>query len=705
MKNKMSLAFLSILTLFNSSCGQTQNKINDKMNNSHAYTNELIHESSPYLLQHAHNPVNWYPWGEKALKKAKDENKILIISIGYAACHWCHVMEHESFEDTTVARLMNENFVAIKVDREERPDVDQVYMTAAQLITGRGGWPLNAIALADGKPFYAGTYFPKGDWMKMLNYFIEMNKTNPAELVKQASEITKGIHSAENLSFKAEDKTFTTNDLDIQFTSMKPGIDFKKGGSNRAPKFPMPSNWEYLMQYYYVSQNTEALKAVTATLDNMAYGGIYDHLDGGFARYSTDANWHVPHFEKMLYDNAQLAGLYSHAYQLTKNPLYKKVVYETLDFVNRELTSPEGGFYSSLDADSDGEEGKYYVWTSEEIETVLGNEAAPFKEYYNITTAGNWEHGKNILFRNETDETIAKKYSLSVDALKKKIEEAKEKLMKVRNNRIKPGLDDKILTSWNTLMLKGYALAYRAFGDEIFLTAALKNADFLLKNAIGPKIEISRNYKKGKSSINGLLDDYAFTISAFIELYQATFDEKWLIEADKISAYTLEHFFDATSGMFFYTHNQHSNLISRKMEVADNVIPASNSEMAKNLFVLGQYFYKDDYISKAKQMLVNVKDLLQKNVAYYSNWGSLEIAFVAPPYEVAIVGNQYNKIRKNMDEKYLPNVLLSGGGNEGTLKLLENKLVQGQTTIYVCRDKSCKRPVTEVSKALEQLKK
>ena len=705
MKNKMSLAFLSILTLFNSSCGQTQNNKNEKMNKNHTYTNELIHESSPYLLQHAHNPVNWYPWGEKALKKAKDENKMLIISIGYAACHWCHVMEHESFEDTTVARLMNENFVAIKVDREERPDVDQVYMTAAQLITGRGGWPLNAIALADGKPFYAGTYFPKGDWMKMLNYFIEMNKTNPAELVKQASEITKGIHSAENLSFKAEDKTFTTNDLDIQFTSMKPGIDFKKGGSNRAPKFPMPSNWEYLMQYYYVSQNTEALKAVTATLDNMAYGGIYDHLDGGFARYSTDANWHVPHFEKMLYDNAQLAGLYSHAYQLTKNPLYKKVVYETLDFVNRELTSPEGGFYSSLDADSDGEEGKYYVWTSEEIETVLGNEAAPFKEYYNITTAGNWEHGKNILFRNETDETIAKKYSLSVDALKKKIEEAKEKLMKVRNNRIKPGLDDKILTSWNTLMLKGYALAYRAFGDEIFLTAALKNADFLLKNAIGPKIEISRNYKKGKSSINGLLDDYAFTISAFIELYQATFDEKWLIEADKISAYTLEHFFDATSGMFFYTHNQHSNLISRKMEVADNVIPASNSEMAKNLFVLGQYFYKDDYISKAKQMLVNVKDLLQKNVAYYSNWGSLEIAFVAPPYEVAIVGNQYNKIRKNMDEKYLPNVLLSGGGNEGTLKLLENKLVQGQTTIYVCRDKSCKRPVTEVSKALEQLKK
>jgi uncharacterized protein YyaL (SSP411 family) len=541
--------------------------------------------------------------------------------------------------------------------------------------------------------------------MKMLNYFVDLNKKKHDALVKQAEDITKGIQSVENLSFKAADKTFTMNDFDKQFNNMKSGIDFKKGGTNRAPKFPMPSNWEYLMQYYYLSQNVDALKAVTVTLDNMAYGGIYDQLGGGFARYSTDANWHVPHFEKMLYDNAQLVSLYAHAFQLTKNPLYKKVVYETLGFVSRELTSPEGGFYSSLDADSDGEEGKFYVWTKEEIEKILGNDAAIFSAYYNITKAGNWQRGKNILFRNETDEAIAKKYNLSVTDLQKKIADAKEKLMKVRSKRIRPALDDKMLTSWNALMLKGYAQAYRVFGDENFLAAAIKNANFLMKHAIRTNHELTRNYKSGKSSINGLLDDYAFTVSAFIELYQATFDEKWLIEANKITGYTLAYFFDKKSGMFFYTSNEHSNLISRKMEIADNVIPASNSEMAKNLFLLGQYFYKDEYISKARQMLVNVKDELQKNVSFYSNWGLLEIEFVSPPYEVAIIGNKFSEMRQKIDENYLPDMLLSGGRNEGSLPLLENKLMPGQTTIYVCQNKVCKRPVTEVSEALEQLKK
>ncbi|MFM6925618.1 MAG: thioredoxin domain-containing protein, partial [Ferruginibacter sp.] len=367
------------------------------MNKNPEYTNELIHESSPYLLQHAHNPVNWYPWGDKALLKAKTENKMLIISIGYAACHWCHVMEHESFEDAAVAQIMNENFICIKVDREERPDVDQVYMTAAQLITGRGGWPLNAIALPDGRPFYAGTYFPKDKWMNMLAYFADMQQKQPDALLKSAEQVTKGIHATEHVTFKGGKKAFSIEDLDKQFETWKPNIDFTRGGENRAPKFPMPSAWAYLLHYHYLSSNEEALKALTVTLDTMALGGIYDHLQGGFARYSTDASWHVPHFEKMLYDNAQLVTLYAQAYQATKEPLYKKTVYETLDFIRQELTSPEGAFYASLDADSEGVEGKFYVWTKEEVDDVLGDGAKLFSEYYNITDAGNWEHGNSIL--------------------------------------------------------------------------------------------------------------------------------------------------------------------------------------------------------------------------------------------------------------------------------------------------------------------
>ncbi len=705
MNFKVSLFIFSTVILFNSSCGQSGKNKNTNMKENHTYTNELINESSPYLLQHAHNPVNWYPWGEAALQKAKAENKMLIISIGYAACHWCHVMEHESFEDVEVAKIMNEHFICIKVDREERPDVDQVYMAAAQLITGGGGWPLNAVALADGRPYYAGTYFPKGKWIQMLEYFADIHKKEPEKLLKSAEQVTNGIHQVENVSFKERGKTFAMDDLDKQFANMKANLDFKKGGANRAPKFPMPCNWEYLLHYNYLSKNEEALEAVTITLDNMAYGGIYDHLEGGFARYSTDANWHVPHFEKMLYDNSQLVSLYAHAFQQTKNPLYKKVVYETLDFVQHELTSPEGAFYASLDADSEGEEGKYYVWTKEEIEKALGGDADVFSIYYNVTAAGNWEHAKNILLRHETEEVTAKKLGLSVAELKNKIDAGKAKLMKIRDAKVKPGLDDKILSSWNALMIAGYVDAYRAFGEEAFLAKAITNADFLLQHAIAKNGEMTRNYKNGKSTINALLDDYAFTIAAFIDLYQATFDEKWLNEANLLTAYSLEHFFDPKSNMFFYTHNQYSNLISRKMEVADNVIPSSNSEMAKNLFLLGHFLNNEDYISKSKQMLINVEEDVQKNIYFYANWGILQAWFTSPLYEVAITGDDFKSKRQQFDAHYLPNTILLGGKTESKLALLENKLVPGQTMIYVCRDKACKLPVAEVEKALEEIAK
>jgi uncharacterized protein len=692
------------LLMFTFLCGQYRVGNNHRPNVMYKYTNDLIHESSPYLLQHAHNPVNWYPWGEKVFKKAKEEHKLVIISIGYSACHWCHVMEHESFEDTTVASIMNEHFVSIKVDREERPDIDQLYMNTAYFIGGTGGWPLNVLALPDGKPFFAGTYFSKTNLIKVLNYFVDIQHKDPSALTDQAIKITNGIKSIEDIVLVNERSAITNNDLNTFFDKLKPNIDFEYGGMKHAPKFPIPSNWEYLMHYFSISKNPDVLKAITSTLENMARGGIYDHIGGGFSRYSTDEYWHIPHFEKMLYDNAQLVSLYSHAWQLTKNSFYKDVVYQTLDFINQVMTSAEGGFYSSLDADSEGEEGKFYVWTSEEVESVLGKKASLFLDYFDITQSGNWENGKNVPHIKSSDIEISKKYNISLKELRKRLESDRELMLKIRNKRVKPGIDDKILTSWNSIMLKGYVDAYRAFGEVKFLKAALKNADFLNDNAINEKDEITRNYKNGKSSVPGLLDDYSFTISAFIDLYQATFDEKWLHKANELTDYTILHFFDNSSGMFYYTSDNHFDLIARIMEISDNVIPSSNSVMAMNLFLLGNYFNNESFIQKAQQMLNNIQKRLQHNIFSYSNWGLLGIHLIKPLYEVAIVGSDCDRIRKSLDKNYLPDALFLGGINEGTLRLLEGKLVPGQTTIYVCEDKTCKTPVTEPLEALKQLK-
>ena len=422
------------------------------------YTNHLINESSPYLLMHAHNPVDWYPWGQEAFDRAKKENKLIIISIGYAACHWCHVMERESFEDTKVAKIMNEYFISIKVDREERPDIDQVYMNAAHLLTGHGGWPLNAIALPDGRPFYAGTYFPKEGWVSLLTQIISVYQKDPEKVEQQANAVTSGIRSSEIIRLNTEKTGFKQADLHKIFTNWENAIDFQLGGTKEVQKFPLPIGYHFLLKYFHVTRNKKALDAVKITLDNMALGGIYDQVGGGFARYSTDKYWKVPHFEKMLYDNAQMVTLYSRAFQLTKNPLYKKVVYETLEFIERELTSPEllgggHGFYSSLDADSEGEEGKFYTWTKQEIEKTLGKEAGLIIDYYNVTDHGNWERGKNILFRSKTDQAFAKenKHKLSVEDLQKRVTVARRKLLDARSKKTRPPLDDKILTSWNSL--------------------------------------------------------------------------------------------------------------------------------------------------------------------------------------------------------------------------------------------------------------
>jgi len=701
--NRLILYFILSLIV---ACGKAQETktTNEHMKTGkHKYTNNLINESSPYLLQHAHNPVNWYPWGEETLKKAKDEDKLLLISIGYAACHWCHVMEHESFENEKIAELMNENFVCIKVDREERPDIDQIYMSAVQLMTSSGGWPLNCIALPDGRPIYGGTYFRREQWKQVLKSLSNIYANERQKALKVAEELTQGIAQTDIVNLKEKPSEFLKSDLTDIVEPWKKFFDSKEGGNNRAPKFPLPNSYGFLLQYYYYTEDKEALDHVILTLNKMATGGIYDQIGGGFARYSVDAYWKVPHFEKMLYDNGQLVSLYAKTYQLTKNQEYKHIVYQTLEFIERELSSPTGGFYSSLDADSEGEEGKFYIWKKKEIDHVLGKDADLFCDYYNVIALGNWEHKQNILFKSENLEKISRKYKLTGNELVEKIKKLNKELLQERSKRIRPGLDDKILTSWNALMLNGYVDAYRIFNKPAFLEKAKQNADFLLKHMIKNNSRLDRNFKNGKSSINAFLDDYSFSISAFINLYQATFDEKYLETAQKLQDYALEHFFDNESGMFYYTSDIDKALISRKMEINDNVIPSSNSEMAMNLFYLGQIYYNENYIEKSRQMLYNVKNQIPRSGAYYSNWASLLTHFIYPPNEVAIMGDNAFKIRKELDENFLPSVIIAGSTKNSDIPLLKGRYQKNNTKIYVCKDKVCKMPIERVDDALKQI--
>lgn len=671
-------------------------------NMNHTHTNSLIHENSPYLLQHAHNPVNWYPWGEEALAKAKKENKVILISIGYAACHWCHVMERESFENEEIAKIMNEFFVCIKIDREERPDIDQIYMDAVQMMTGSGGWPLNCFAMPNGKPFFGGTYFRPNDWVKVLQG-IQNAWLNESDKVKSvANKLANGIRENELISVKAATSPFSLKDMQKAFGKWESEFDTKEGGNNRAPKFPLPNSLQFLLRYYYHTKDKKALDHVTLTLDKMAMGGIYDQVGGGFARYSVDAIWKVPHFEKMLYDNGQLISLYAEAYQLTKIPEYKQVIEQTLGFINRELSLPEGGFYSSLDADSEGVEGKFYVWEKQDVDQLLKEDSNLFCEFYGITDRANWEEG-NILMIVADNSKLAKRYNISEKELNEKLEKGRRILLKKRAERIRPGLDDKSLTSWNALMLKGFVDAYKALGEEKYLDRAIQNADFLRLHLWKGEAHLHRNYKNGNSKINAFLDDYSFTIEAFIALYQATFNEDYLHWANDLMEYVLVHYSDNESGMFFYTSDLDPALIARKMELLDNVIPSSNSSIAKSLFMLGTYLDKSRYVKRAEQMLLNVKSRLEKLVAYHSNWGQLYFWFANPPMEIVVVGEMAIEEKKKIEKLFLPNVLISGSKKESNLPLLQNRYVNGQTTFYLCKNKTCKLPVTNVEDLLKQL--
>lgn len=684
--------------------------INCKGQNSktmeHQYINDLINETSPYLLQHAHNPVNWNAWNSKTLKLAKSENKLLLISVGYAACHWCHVMEHESFEDTLVAQVMNEHFINVKVDREERPDVDQVYMNAVQLMTGSGGWPMNIIALPDGRPIWGGTYFRKEQWLDALSQIAKLYEESPENIYKYADKLEQGIKSMDMIVLNTNKPVFETKFIEEVVKKWANQFDYKDGGMNRAPKFMMPNNYHFLLRYAYQNNDKELQSYVNLTLTKMAYGGVFDQIGGGFSRYSVDTKWHVPHFEKMLYDNGQLVSLYSDAYLITKNELYKEVVTQTLEYIKQEMSSENGAFYSSLDADSNNlegtlEEGAFYIWEKEALKNILKEDYQLFSEYYNINDYGFWEHNNYVLIRKDDDSEIIKKYEISKEQLNQKLNNWKNLLLKERNKREKPRLDDKTLSSWNALMLKGYVDAYRVFGNKNYLDAAEKNANFIINNQLREDGGLNHNYKNGKSTINGYLEDYATVIDAFITLYENTLNETWLVTARNLANYTFDHFFDETHHMFYFTSNQDDALVSRNMEYRDNVIPASNSIMAKNLFKLSHYFDNNHFRKTALTILNNVKPEIQDYASGYSNWLDLMLNYTNPFYEVAIVGNEASRKISELNKNYIPNKIIAGSISENNLPLLANRYLPDQTLIYVCIDNACKLPVSKVDDAIK----
>lgn len=663
--------------------------------------NSLIKESSPYLLQHANNPVNWYAWNDDTLELAKKENKLILVSIGYSACHWCHVMEHESFEDEQVAKVMNENFINIKVDREERPDIDMVYMGAVQLMTGQGGWPLNCFALPDGRPIYGGTYFPKKQWINVLSNLADLFATNPDKAYEYAAHLTDGLEQLE-IPKVTDENAFEMSTLNSSIYKWKQSFDAEHGGPNRAPKFPLPNNYLFLLNYHFYENDLIVKKHLDLTLTKMAWGGIYDQLGGGFARYSTDVLWKVPHFEKMLYDNAQLVSLYSQAYKQTKNELYKKVVYETIEFVKRELSNSDFGFYSALDADSEGVEGKYYVWQKEELHHLLKDDFELFADYYCVNEVGYWEDENYVLMRDTEESVIALKHNISVTELQQKIKTCNSILLQVREKRVKPELDNKILASWNGLMCKALADAYLIFEEDGFKELALANANYLAKNYCqgnGKLLRVINN----NTSISGFLEDYTFVIDAFLSVYLITANKEWLLKTKELADYTLQYFYDKKLNTYFFTDSSQEKLVVRKAEWSDNVIPSSSSQMAINLYKLSIYFDETTYRQISEKLLKSVIKEIESYGPGYSNWAILLLQYLKPQTEVVIVGKSVNENLVALYKQSPPNVIFALSDKKSDLPLLKNRYVEGETLIYVCKNNSCLLPSQSVEEALKQI--
>ncbi len=666
----------------------------------HRYTNSLINESSPYLRQHAHNPVNWMPWGEAALQKARQENKLLLISIGYAACHWCHVMAHESFEDELVASVMNKDFICIKVDREERPDIDQIYMTAVQLITQSGGWPLNVIALPDGRPIWGGTYLPEKTWVETLQQIAAYHRQAPQKTEEYARKLKQGIEQSLIIPANTPDTRVTPGKIETAVEQWRAVFDIEEGGRRGAPKFMMPGIVSFLLRWAQFSHDETLDEFIQLTLKKMAMGGIYDQIGGGFSRYSTDSFWKVPHFEKMTYDNGQLLSLYAQAYQRYSDPLYRQVVEQTTGWLKREMLSPESGFYSSLDADSEGEEGKYYVWTKTELEKLLQDDFELFSAYYNINEHGFWHNGKYILRRTETDGEFCEKHQLDAEKLRLKVQRWNTVLLDERSKRVSPGLDDKILTSWNALVIIGLTDAYRALGDPEYLRLAIQNADFIRHNLWDRNGILRHSWKNGVCQAEGFLEDSALFIQALTALFEVSGKEEYLREAGELTQTTFNRFFDKEKGMFYFSPEEQGNLISRNMEVYDNVIPSSNSVMANNLFMLGHLLDKQEYPDIASKMLEKVGDNVLDYPSGHSNWLNLAMNLSDNQYQIAIGGPRAMEFAQSLQKHYLPHCLFCPGETE-SLPLLKDRVRENETLIYVCQGHTCLLPVKSPEEAVE----
>ena len=674
--------------------------------------NRLASETSPYLLQHANNPVDWYPWGEEALQRSKEEDKPILLSIGYSACHWCHVMERESFEDEATALLMNEYFISIKVDREERPDLDAVYMEAVQMLTGSGGWPMTVFLTPEGKPFYGGTYFPPVDrfnmpgFPRLLESVARSYRDSRSEIERVTNQITEQLGRTGQMP--KGDTPVSVETLHQAYTVLATNFDYQNGGHGTAPKFPQAMNLEVLLRYYRHGYNDKALEMVDLTLEKMARGGIYDQIAGGFARYSTDAYWLVPHFEKMLYDNALLSRLYLHAHQATGRGMYRRIAEETLDYILREMTGPEGGFYSATDADSEGEEGKFFVWTLAEIESVLGDEAGIFSGFFGVTQGGNFE-GSNILNIKQKASDYAQQQGIGLERLIDVVHRGKKALLEEREKRVHPLLDDKVLASWNGMMLRSFAEAGAALNRQDYLEAAIENASFLLET-MRPDRRLLRTYRAGQAKLPGFLEDYSFVADGLLALYEATFDQRWLTASVDLADHMIQLFWDDGVGGFYDTGKDHEKLVVRPRDVLDNAQPCGGSVATDVLLKLAVITGNEEYRLKAATPLRTLKELMGRAPAGTGHWLAALDFYVSIPKEVVIIGPHDDPntaaLLQVINGNFHPNKVLVGAGNDGEhgLPLLESRgMVEGKPTAYVCQNYACQLPVTTPEELAEQL--